>query len=340
MAPQTLSAERVNQAAEQTSLDDVLLYTHNAKNAFDEGNPQRIDAYLERLAEVNPDAGFLSEAYLWQHASDEHLQQVLTKFGDLGYKAIAFDYSEYDRDASRPDRHGGIMFARRKMYVGGEIFGLNGQDGRRAIQMTLQTDSGERFVMVGAHANDRPEPRGIETDELRCHYVELHDNGVPVVMIGDFNSDAVSAKKNMLARVLHAGGRLASHSKRLARQAAEQEAGQRNTKVGRLASLAIRSYFQLEGDTIRQLIGEQSPTLISANTEHRPIGHVPKNVPGFVRRALRIMPWLDRPYIESEYIFADEGYSFSGFTRYSRLVGDEHAAISALLHLGELATAA
>lgn len=316
------------------SSEALNLYTHNTKDAFNEGD-ERAEAQFMRLAglvaEDRLDAGFLSEACSVDHASQEHLQSVLDRFGALGLKAFAFEYSEPDR----PDRHIGVMFMRRELYAGQQQ--VLDVAGRGVLEVAVRTPSGKTFAMLGAHLNDRHDPRVEETAALRRHVARRSADGVPVIAMGDANSDAVNAERNLAAWVFHAGGQVMSHIKPAVRQAAEQEAGRRRTWYGRIASLAIRSYYQLEGDTIRQLLDGERPLLASANPEHLPTGHIPKNVPG--RGILRRLSWLDRPYIEADYIMADQG-RFADFKRYDRLPGDEHRAVSAVLHLGQLAVAA
>lgn len=317
-------AERPDLAAEQVLLDGVLLYTHNTTNAFDEGDP-RIDGYMSWLRTIHPDAGFLSEAYLWQNASDGHLRRILQQFGDLGYKAVVFDYSE----AGRQDRHGGIMFARRDMFKEYQVLELNG---RRSLLMTLQTLSGERFNMIGAHANDRHEARATETGEL-LRVVRTLQPELPVVVLGDLNSDA---RNSMLKWGFRAAGEVASRIGPLARLATEQEAGLRTSSLGRLASLAIRSCFQMSGDTIQHLLRDDL-RLVSANSEHLLTSYVPKNVPAFIRRAQARWPRLNQPYIEADYILASrrDNLHLAKFVRYARLPDDEHRAISAVLCLDQ-----
>lgn len=324
--------ESAGRNAEQAPLSSVLLYTHNTTNAFNEGDP-RIEEQFRRLVAANPDAGFLSEAYLCQNASDDYLQNVVLKrFNDLGYKAVVFDYSE----DGRPDRHGGIMFARREMYRSHTAVELQGRDDRRALQMTLCSLSGEEFNVVGLHANDKHGQRVAETEEL-LHTVRKLSADTPLVVLGDLNSDA---RKNILKWGFRAAGEAASRIGPLARMAAEQESGRRTSQSRRIASLAIRSFFQMSGDTIQRLLGSDL-RLENANTRHQLTSLIPKSVPAFVRRMQERWPRLNQPWIEADYILVSrlDNLRLRNFMRFQRLTDDEHLAISVQLQFLELATA-
>lgn len=304
-------------------VESLNLYTHNTTNAFNEADG-RIEDQFRRLQEANPDAGFLSEAYSVDHAGDEHLQSVVRRFGELGYKAFAFDYSEF----GRRDRHGGIMFVRREMFVAHQVLQFAG---RQALQVAVKAPTGEVLTMIGAHANDHQDRRADEVQQIIRHYATELGSNLPVVLLGDLNS---AVDESRFARMVQSRGSKVAHNRRLAALAAEQEAGRRSA-IGRLASIAIRASGQLEGDSIRRIV--ESGFSVTANPDHLRTSYPPASIPAAARLLLHALK-LDRPYIEADYILANKG-RFAEFTRYQRLPHDEHAAISARYYLSESAAA-
>jgi endonuclease/exonuclease/phosphatase family metal-dependent hydrolase len=293
--------------------ESLTLYTHNTTDAFNEGD-ERIEDQFERLAEANPDAGFLSEAYTVERAGAEHLHTVLARFKELGYKAFAFDYSEF----GRRDRHGGIMFVRRELFVAHQVLQFAG---RQALQIAVQVPSGEALTMIGTHANDRQQRRALEARAMIGHYADDIGARWPVSLLGDLNS---AVDESRFAQAVRAGGKRISQNAKLATMAARQESGQRSAR-GRLASIAIRASGQLDGDSLCRIV--DGGFSVTANPDHLRTSYVPASIPAAARMALRILG-LDRPYIEADYILANRG-RFTDFIRYDRLPKDEHAAIAA-----------
>lgn len=217
------------------------------------------------------------------------------------------------------------MFVRREMFVAHRVLQFAG---RQALQVMVEAPSGEMVAMIGVHANDHQQRRAAETRELLRYYAAELGARWPVVILGDLNS---AIDESRFAQVIRARGKRVAQNRRLAGLAAEQEAGNRRSALGRLASIAIRASGQLEGDSVRNIM--DNGFLVTANRDHLRTSYVPAHIPAAARLVLRMLG-LDKPYIEADHIMSNRG-GFAGFTRYDRLPCDEHAAISARYFLSD-----
>lgn len=305
-----------------SSPEGTLLYHHNITDALT-GSDTQVRQTVQRVAEVDPDSFFLSEAYD-ANAPTSRVEHVAEDLQKQGY---AIQYGSYS-EPGRPDQHGFVAGVRGNLLAG--HFGTTELAGRVVVEAAMfEKSSGIPFAEVEGHFGDHKARRQLEFAAFSKRYGAYIEHGGALVLSGDLNNaiDETSA----FARAMRVGAAVANTC--FAGQAKLVEMGDAHglqKMIGRIASLLIRGADQLDGEDIRRLIDTYHFT--DANTEHLPTSFVP-HLPGALLKAVSTLPPLERwllgkPHIEADHIMATKG-TLTDFTVYQRLPGDEHLATSA-----------
>jgi len=298
--------------------EGTLLFNHNATEAVG-GSDQRVIAELDLIRSVDPDAGYLSEAY-GSLTSQIRIDSFLEDVQRMGYAVDTHIYT-------RPDeayRHGSISFARPDLIVKPPTYPeFNGRTATETV--LIEESSGRRYLKLDFHASSTKRERGLEVDRLLLYYGRRLMLAEPFLLDIDLNNAEDGSAFALLAHALGTVARTGS----LPELARQDETNEHHTLLGRLASIFIRADDQLDAEDITKLL--EYGWLKSANVAHERTSFVPQ-LPPKLERLVRLIPaigaWLlDQPHIEADYFLANVG-QFSDFRTYPRQPEDEHLATS------------